>query len=47
VYFLNAANGALQEYQSGDGAAIQNTLVYGGHIITLSRAGGLMAWRLH
>jgi outer membrane protein assembly factor BamB len=47
VYFLNAANGVLQEYQSGDGAAIQNTLVYGGHIITLSRAGGLMAWRLH
>lgn len=46
VYFLNETNGALQEYQSGDGAAIQNTLVYGGQIITLSRAGGVIAWRL-
>ena len=46
VYFLNAATGALQEYQSGDGAAIQSALVYGGHILTLSRAGGLIAWRL-
>ena len=46
VYFLNAANGALQEYQSGDSAAIQTTLVYGGQVISLSRAGGVVAWRI-
>lgn len=46
VYFLNDANGALQEYQSGDSAAIQNTLVYGGQVVTLSRTGNLTAWRL-
>ena len=46
IYFLNAASGALQEYQSGDGAAVQSTLVYGGQLISISRAGGVIAWRL-
>lgn len=46
VYFFNAADGALQEYQSTDGAAVQNTLLFAGQLVTVSRAGGVFAWRL-
>jgi outer membrane protein assembly factor BamB len=46
VYFLSAAKGELQEYQSEGSAAIQSTLVYGGQVITLSSAGSVTAWRL-
>lgn len=46
MYFLQAADGSLQEYQNTDGAAVQNTLLFAGQLVSISRAGGVFAWRL-
>ena len=46
MYFLQAADGSLQEYQNTDGSAVQSTLVFGGQLISLNHSGSVQAWRL-